>query len=46
MYSVTEYATLSGISRQAVLKQIKSGKLPAEKVGNTYIINQEPPKRD
>ncbi len=39
--SVTQYAELKGISRQAVLKQIKAGKLAAEKVGNTFVIKVE-----
>jgi predicted DNA-binding protein YlxM (UPF0122 family) len=37
-YSVTEYATLKGISRQAVLKQIDAKKLDAKKIGNSYVI--------
>jgi excisionase family DNA binding protein len=46
MYSVTEYAALLGISRQAVLKQINAGKLKARKVGNTYLVLEEkPPKK-
>jgi excisionase family DNA binding protein len=40
--SVTQLAEKLGISRTAVLKKIKLGKLPegytAEKVGNTWII--------
>jgi excisionase family DNA binding protein len=44
MYSVTEYAQLKGISRQAVLKQIKTGKLPAKKVGKTYVIESNDKK--
>lgn len=36
--SVTEYAKSKGISRQAVLKQIKTKKLDAKKIGNSYVI--------
>lgn len=40
--SVKEYAQAKGISRQAVLKKIKLGKLPkgtkAKKVGNYWTI--------
>jgi biotin operon repressor len=46
MLTVTQYAKKLGISRQAVLKQIRLGKLPqglkAEKVGSTYIIQLSP----
>jgi hypothetical protein len=37
-FSVTEYAKLEGISRQAVLKRIKSGTVKAKKIGKNYII--------
>lgn len=41
-FSVTEYAKLIGITRQAVLKQITTGRLPkgvkAEKIGSFYKI--------
>ena len=40
--SVTEYAEIRGISRQAVLKRIGKSDLPGvikyEKVGSTYIL--------
>jgi len=36
--SITEYAKLKNISRQAVAKQIKKGKLKALKVGSFYVI--------
>lgn len=36
--TVTQYAKKHGISRQAVNKRIKKGKLKAKKVGNYYII--------
>lgn len=41
--SVTQYAEIRGITRQAVLKQIKKGKsLPGiikyEKIGATYVL--------
>lgn len=38
--STTEAAELMGISRVAVFKQIKSGKLRAEKVGRNYVIDR------
>jgi len=37
-YSVAEAAALLGISRIAVFKKIKSGKLKASKVGRNYVI--------
>lgn len=37
-YSISEAAPLLGITRQALLKQITRGKLPAKKVGRSYII--------
>lgn len=47
MYSVTEYAQIAGITRQAVLKRIKEGKIKSfQKVGNTYIITEEPFKKN
>jgi predicted DNA-binding protein YlxM (UPF0122 family) len=41
--SVTQYANERGISRQAVLKQIKKGRtlpniLKVEKIGETYVL--------
>lgn len=36
--SVTEYAKLEGVSRQAALKRIKAGTVKAKKIGNNYII--------
>lgn len=38
--STIEAAKLMGISRVAVFKQIKSGRLRAERVGRNYIINR------
>jgi hypothetical protein len=42
--SVTEYATLRGISRQAVLERLKENKillhvLSYKKIGNTWILD-------
>jgi excisionase family DNA binding protein len=34
----TEAASLLGITRQAVLKRIRAGTLPARKVGRNYVI--------
>lgn len=38
--STIEASKVMGISRVAVLKQIKSGKLRAERVGRNYIIDR------
>lgn len=38
--STTEAATILGISRVAVFKQIKSGKLKAEKIGRNFLIDK------
>lgn len=37
-YTTADIARLLGISRIAVFKQIKSGKINAEKVGRNFII--------
>ena len=39
-YSTGEVAKILRISRIAVFKQIKSGKIKAEKVGRNYVIAQ------
>jgi excisionase family DNA binding protein len=36
--SVAQAAELLGITRQAVLKRIRAGRLPATKVGQAYIV--------
>jgi excisionase family DNA binding protein len=38
--STIEAAKVMGISRVAVLKQIKTGRLRAERVGRNYIIDK------
>lgn len=38
--STTELAKFLGISRIAVYKQIKSGKIKAEKVGRNFVIDK------
>ncbi len=38
--STTQAAHILGISRIAVFNQIKSGKLPATKVGRNYVIDR------
>ncbi len=38
-YSAQEAADLLGISKVALINQIKTGKLKAQKVGHAYIIN-------
>jgi len=37
-YSVAEAAKVLGVTRIAVFKKIKNGKIQAEKVGRNYII--------
>jgi len=38
--STSEAAKILGISRIAVFKQIKSGKLKAEKIGRNFVIDK------
>ena len=37
-YSTQEVAKIVGLSRQAIFKKIKAGKIKANKVGKSYII--------
>ena len=39
--STTEAAKILGISRIAVFKKIKSGDIPAKKVGRSFIIEKK-----
>lgn len=39
--STSEAAKIMGITRIAVFKQIKSGKLEAKKIGNSYAIDRD-----
>ena len=39
--SVIEFADEAGVSRQAVIKMIATGRIQAEKVGERYIIAPE-----
>ncbi len=39
--STTELAKMLGISRIAVFKQIKKGKMKAKKVGRNYVIDKK-----
>ena len=41
LLSTTEAAKLLGISRVAVFKQIKAGKIKAKKVGRNFIIEKK-----
>lgn len=41
LLSVQETAKLLGISKVAVLKQIKAGKIKALKIGHAYIIARD-----
>lgn len=40
MKSTTQYARTHGISRQATLKRIKTGRVSASKVGSQYVIGK------
>ena len=40
-FSVAELAGLLGISRIAVFRKIKKGKIPAKQVGRAYVIERE-----
>lgn len=40
LISTTELAKILGLSRIAVFKRIKSGKLKAEKIGRSYYIDR------
>ncbi len=39
-YSVMEAAELLGVSRVAIFKQIKNGKIPAQRIGRHYVIER------
>ena len=39
--TIPEFADLLGISRIAVYKKVKAGKIPAEKVGRNYVITDK-----
>lgn len=39
--TITELAKVMGLSRVQVFRKIKSGEIPAEKVGSIYIIPAE-----
>ena len=41
MYSTSEVAKILHLSRVEVFRKIKSGKIPAEKVGRNYIVYYE-----
>ena len=40
-YSIAELAKILGISRIAVYKRIKRGRIKAEKIGRNYVISAE-----
>ncbi len=40
LFSTIELASILGISRIAVFKKIKSGKIKAKKVGRNFVINR------
>jgi excisionase family DNA binding protein len=37
-YSTNEVAKIVGLSRQAIFKKIKAGKIKAKKIGKSFII--------
>jgi excisionase family DNA binding protein len=39
--TIPEFADLLGISRIAVYKKVKAGKIPAEKIGRNYVITDK-----
>jgi len=39
--TIPEFADLLGISRIAVYKKVKAGKIPAEKIGRNYCITDK-----
>lgn len=41
LFSTIEVAKILGISRQAVLKKIKSGEIKAKKVGRSFIVDRK-----
>lgn len=41
LLSTTEVAKILGVSRIAVFKKIKSGKIKAQKVGRNFVINKK-----
>lgn len=41
LLSVVEVAKILGITREAVIKRIHSGTLAAQKVGNSFIIDED-----
>ena len=41
MLSLAEVAEMLHVSRQAILKMVKTGRLPAQKVGRSYIVSIE-----
>ena len=41
LFSTTEVAKMLGISRIAVFKQIKTGKIRARRVGRNFVIEQK-----
>jgi len=43
--TIPEFASLLGISRIAVYKKVKAGKIPAEKIGRNYVITDKTVKQ-
>lgn len=40
-YSISEVAKILGISRVAVLKKVKNGQIPAQRIGRIFAIPKE-----
>jgi excisionase family DNA binding protein len=38
LFSTTQVAKIMGVSRIAVFRKIKTGRLPAKKIGRNYIV--------
>ncbi|MEK7599115.1 MAG: helix-turn-helix domain-containing protein [Patescibacteria group bacterium] len=41
LFSTKEVAEILGISRVAVFKKIKSGRMPAKKIGRNFVIEKK-----
>ncbi len=40
-YSIPEIAKMTGLSRQAIYKRVKTGKIKAVKIGRSYAISED-----
>lgn len=39
LVSVKEFSSIFGVSRQAILRRIKTGTIKANKIGNYYVLD-------